>query len=444
MDSKNKEQFAEDYAGEIKPLLLDVGKDFFSRLAYGNVPEDELNGVLKRFETKIYLQPKPEGQFDENAQKVLVTVADPGAFNVIGPLIDKMNGDQKVSEIAVITHGVSQDYFKKQFGDIFSAVNDPDKPILAEITSKFQPDVIVVSMSDNNGPENFALFGGKSILGAKKLFVVVDGWTGMGSAFRGDNIPRMDEIDGVFCNDELAKQVVVQSIPNFPQEKIFDFGTPTTDSVKSENGEELARLGRKKLSLDDETLTVLYGGGIQSDWIEKYGTNPKIEEISFQETVRSLIEAANLHPDQSYALLVRPHPRDPEKGEIFDTSNIDFPENIKVIPADNSKVSFSEAVWAADVAVGIIGTENFKMHARGKKGIFLAFEGSNLGDYMLKKVLGEAVYNALSKNKDVTLIRSGEDLTEYLKDIKRETTSSHQNNITGKNSVDKILEIALG
>lgn len=439
-----KLRFLRKYADEVKPVLGDAKKDVFDRIAQGSASEEEVNESVEEFETKIYSHRKEEGGFDEDAKDVLVTIADPGAFNVAAPIIDRLQNDRRARSIEILTHGVSQKSFRGKFGEGFSQVGDPNKPVLADLGQATAdlgaPDVVLATVSAENGPESVALFGGKSVLGAQRLFLIRDGWGGMGSTFdKGKSTLNMDEIDGIFCPDELSKQVVVDKLPHYSRDRIYDFGTPTIDSVYAEDGADLQRLGREKLGLDDDTIAVLYGGGIQGEWIERYGTDPQIEAKTFSEVVGAIIDVAQNNPAKNYALLVRPHPRDPEKESIYDLSKRELPTNLKVIPADSPTPS--EAIYASDVDLTISSTEAFKNLLRGRQAVFLTLEGKTMGEGMMQRVLGGDAYNQLQRSDGVKFVKDRLNLTRLISGVIRKVSTKRSEE--HESSVDRILDIAL-
>lgn len=445
-ETNDKLRFLQKYADEVKPVLGDAKKDVFDRIVEGSVSEEEVNESAEEFETKIYSHRKEKGEFDENAKNVLVTIADPGAYNVAAPIIDRLQDDPRARSIKILTHGVSQKSFRGKFGEGFLQVGDPDQPVLADLgqatATPGAPDVVFSTVSAENGPESVALFGGKSVLGAKRIYMVRDGWGGMGSTFdEGKSTLNMDEIDGIFCPDELSKQVVIDKLPYFSRDRIYDFGTPTIDSVYAEDGVDLQRSGREKLGLDDDTIAVLYGGGIQGEWIERYGTDPQIEAKTFSEVVGAIVDVAQNNPDKSYALLVRPHPRDPEKESIYDTSGIDLPKNLQIIPAVGPVISPSEAIYASDVDLTISSTEAFKNLLRGRQAVFLTLEGETMGEGMMQRVLGIDAYNQLQRSGGVKFIKDRLDLTRLISGVIRKVSTKRSEE--HESSVDRILDIAL-
>lgn len=438
----DKLDFVERHAGEIKPVLSDDLKGKLDRL--DELSEQELDEILGATETKVFIYQKKQGEYEPGAKNVYLTIADPGAFNVIGPIRERMESDQRVRAIGVLTHGVAGVDFEKAKRQEYARIYDPKRTVLQDIQSAtqiVQPDIVLASVSTQNGPEHVALFGGKGNLGASKIFLIMDGWTGLGSAFAMNR--RVGNIDGVFVNDDLARRVALRSLPSdFPQERVYATGTPTIDSIDNSKADEYAAEGRRKLGIGEETFAFLYGGGEQSAWAKRYGTDPQIETKTFRGVVESLTQLARSKPEDNFALLVRPHPRDPEKDTIFDTSGIDLPANLKAVPAGGDIVSFDQATYAADVSASIISTENFKMPLRGREGVFLAFEGKGMGEYMIRKLFGEEIYEELKANPGVRMVTTRQELIEYLKDKEHHEQTPpkpHQKS----DSVEKILDIIL-
>lgn len=437
-----KLEFLQRYSDELKPVLGDSEKDVFNRIVEGIATNEEVDQAAEAFETKIYTRAKEDSEFDPDAKRVLVTIADPGAFNVAKPLIDELSLDRRVRYIKVFTHGVAQKSFTASYGDNFEQKRSKDDPVLDDLNEDGPIDVALATVSADNGPESVAFYGAKSVLGAQKLYMIRDGWAGVGSSFEdGSRAKNMDEIDGIFCPDELSGRVVLEKLPNYPRNKIYTFGTPTVDSVYTENGVELQRIGREKLGLGDGAVAILYGGGIQSEWIERWGTDPQIEAKTFSEVVEAMREVAQGSSDKNYVLLFRPHPRDPDKESIYDTSGVNLPSNLQIIPATSPTVSPSEAIYASDLDLTISSTETFKNILRSRPAVFLTLEGDEMGEGMMKRVLGADAYHQLATQQGVEFIRDKQDLIKLISGIERKISTKKPQ--AHESSVGRILDIAL-
>ncbi|GEM_PF-3004688 len=441
-ETTDKLKFLQRNADELGPVLGKAKQGVFSRIVEGEASDQEIEESVEDFETKIFIHQKNADECDPRPKRALVTIADPGAFGVIAPIIEGLQNDPRVGEVETLVHGVARESFTKTFGSDFDEIPNPTESVLADLGGRGLVNVAFATISAENGPESIALFGGKSVLGAQRLYLIRDGWGGMGSSFDDRNRSRnMDEIDGIFCPDDLSKQVVINTLPNYPKGRIHSFGTPTVDSVYSEDGVELQRLGREKLGLDEDTIAVFYGGGIQSEWIEKYGTDPQIEARTFSYVVEAIVDVARSNTDKKYALLVRPHPRDPEKDTVYHVSNFGLPTNLQIVPATSPTVSPSEALYASDVDLTIFSTETFKNILRGRPAVFLSLEGDEMGQGMTQRILGKDTYNQLATQEGVEFIRDKQDLIKLISGIERKisTKRPHEH----ESSVGQILDIAL-
>src|SRR3990167_4763491 len=99
--STDKLEFLQRYSDELKPVLGEAKKDVFDRIVQGTATQEEIDQSAENFETKIYIHTKEASEFDQDTKRVLVTIADPGAFNVIKPLINELTQDRRVRSVKV-------------------------------------------------------------------------------------------------------------------------------------------------------------------------------------------------------------------------------------------------------------------------------------------------------------------------------------------------------
>ncbi|MDO8524149.1 MAG: hypothetical protein Q7R99_00795 [bacterium] len=453
-----KIEFIGEHGSEILPLTEGDEREVVKGIIENeeNIPnEKEVEDILEKFETKVFLLEKLEEEIEENAKKVLLTISDPLAIRTMKPLIDKLRSDPRCRAIGIITDNVAGKELEASFQDDeasikFEAIRGEEGSVFLDAlkAADEEPfDVALSTMESSNSPSGSLLYNAKSAFGAEKLFLIFDNWNGIGG--RPDlfnNKAQMESIDGMLCGDNLAKNILSQQLPDFPQEKIVVTGTPILDELEKEKLAECPQKAREKLGLDDNEIAVLYLGDVSADY-EKFGeeVDERINEKTFNQTFEAIIDLAEAQPEKRFALMVRPHPRDPNKENILNLSTESLPENLKVIFATNDLVSINEAGWGCDITLSIISTENFIASLRGKKSIFLGYQ-NGLGGEVLKKVFGEEVLRAIELEKDISIASSLEDLGEQLKDYNRpkeDKITEQSEGVIGKSSTERILNIVL-
>ena len=138
-------------------------------------------------ESQLFVLRKNNGsQFRKN---VLITVDNPGAYNAIKPIICALEGDGRCGSISVIASGIAGENFQRDFGDRFARICNNTGLFLSDLDGLFSdvhlsPDIIICSISAINGPESVALYAGKSVFGAKKIYVIFDAWGALGNIFK--------------------------------------------------------------------------------------------------------------------------------------------------------------------------------------------------------------------------------------------------------------------
>lgn len=347
---KEKLGFIKRHGREIKPIT----KDLETLKAAEDMPADfetildsKIEGVLEEFETKVFILEKSKSRPDQ--KKILVEADNPGAYGEIKTLIAALEQDDRCGGIIAVVSGIAAVSFQKDFGKVFSQVREKDKPVLSDIleaTQRKPVDAVVATLSAQNAPDSVALFGSKSSLGAKKLFLVLDGWGApYWNKVLSENRNNLEKIDGIFCNDELAKSLFCDKFPDFPVDKIYAFGTPALDSLDIEHGDEYRKSGREKLGIDENTKVLLYLGCVSSEAKRIYGGREDVDEKTFQDTFRRVVKLAEENPDQNFVFALRPHPRDDKKEEKYQFArSIALPPNLSFKDGGNV-ISMNEAAY---------------------------------------------------------------------------------------------------
>lgn len=434
------------HEAEFKPVVSDPS--FFDRLREAEVttPDSlEVAQAIEEVSTKVYRFDKPPGDYQPDAQRVLLTASEPLAKNSIAPLIERLRSDPRVRGIGLVTDNVAGKQFEHGL-EGFECIEDPTKPVLADALSMAESepfDIAIVPVDPPNSPNSVALYGAKSVFGARRLYFLATGWVGVGATrlFDQPESKQMDSIDGIFCNDELAKDILRRQLPDFPAEHILVTGTPVVDALEVEKAAEYTAAGRQRLGLNDATITVLFLGHVSGQpGSAESGLHPRISEHTFELTLEQAIQAAKANPQREMALLVRPHPRDPNSAELLELAQRETPANLHVIPADLKSISMQEAAYAADGIASIIGTDNFLASRRGRKGIFLGYEGPGMGGDLLRQYYDPGVQEVIEHSSSMTIARQPEDFAHMLASLER----AQPPEMTEKSdSIARILDAAL-
>lgn len=443
---EDKLKFINQHKDEIRPIASEP--KVVDEIAEGKIvqPEGRVDKIIEEFENKIFICEKKE--YKRGAKRVLITVDNPGPFNNIKGIVSALLKDDRCKSIAVVTGGVSNKAFASEFGDQFQLVRDGDKLLLDDfnqISSEDNPiDITIGSVSSENGPESVALWSGKPIFGAKKTFLIFGEWGGLGSNFN-EKIKNSEEgkkaiaqIDGIFCNDDLAKRILRQHLPDFPPEKIFDTGTPALDSLELPRAEELRQLGRAKLGLRDDDFAVLYLGDCGN--YPEYGCDPALNVETFKKTLTAVIGLAKENPELKFAFLLRPHPRDPEKDKSYEfVKQTDLPANLKVVSATREVVTMNEAAYAADVTTSLVSTENILAPLRGNNSIFLAFEEKGFGKQVVEGLYEPSIIKSMKDAPGIFMANSPEDLREIILKLRKYPENRPRPKDIGRGTVNGIL-----
>lgn len=442
---EDKIRFIRQHATEIKPILSDSEKETLEMLARNSgglgKNDKEIDAIVEEFETKIFLYEKANPPHE--GKGVLISANDGGAYTAISPIIDALKNDSRCRGIGLLASGIAEKRFIRSSENSnfdLVTVSDSSNVItrVLDLTREKLFDIGIGTVTSVNGPESLVLYAGKSSLKLKKLYFILEGWTGLGSSFA-EGGRNLDWLDGIFCNDLLAKKVVQKTLPNFPEDRIFTTGTGQLDSLELDKAEIYELQTRQKLELGPDTIAVLYFGGISSIISDQYGVDEKIEEKTFSQVLDAVCAAAQNNPKKKYALLLRTHPADPNKeeyGRIAEGKSL--PSNVHYINA-NFPITINEACYGADMIFSTCSTENFKAHFRNRVGGFMAFDAPRMGYDFLRAMLGENIIQTIAETEGVLIVKSPEELSSYLSGFER--VKNNRPAVRPENSTQKILDI---
>lgn len=471
--SEEKAEFIKEHSSEILPLIEKDKEevDYVKGLVNGtNEPSDALaekqaEDILEKFETKIFLLEKPEGEYEPNSKRVLITATDPLQFNSVFPIVKSLSKDKRCRAVGLITDNIAgknfEDLMKEETFDFnFKAIKggheqdvaepteyDKTFPVIADGLKMVENDPFDIALVTPDKPSANILFSAKSVFGAKKLYLIDAGWVGV-SGGRVDHplrdesrVDNIDSIDGIFCNDELAKNIIINQLSEFPKEKILVTGTPVIDKLELWRAKELETEGRRKLALNEDEIAILYIGDISPDYFDKSELDRKLNEKTFSRTVEAFFSAAEREKDKKFVLLVRPHPRDPNKEELLKAVGSQS-ENSRIISAGLDVISINEAAYASDVVVSICSTENNLALLRGKRAVYLSYKDPGFGYDLLKIVYGDNL--KIIKDQDgIDFASSPEDFKKIMEELGRSPVKETEKGSEKVNATERMINIIL-
>lgn len=349
---------------------------------------------------------------NSSGKTILITIDNPGAYNAMRPIIHALVSDERCKNIIAVISGVASKNFQIDFSRVFIQVRSHKLLFIADLDMALEenpPDIIICSISAMNGPEVIMLYSGESVFCAQKLYIVFDGWGTLGSAFR-SNQKSMDTVDGFFCNDELAKKMIQYHLPEINEERVYSIGTPVIETIEVEKACEHRKAMRARFYLDEDVRALLFLGDISDGPKNIFGADPRINEITFEKTIMEMGRLAETHSNKKFALLLRPHPRDANKQELYAfMERVCLPSNLVFIDAGVSVVALNEVAYGADVIASICSTENFLAPMRGRRAIYLGYQGFGFGGEFLETIYGKEIMKILSKTQGIAVASSPEE-----------------------------------
>lgn len=348
---------------------------------------------------------------------------------------------KRVCGVVALVSGIAGKEFTKEF-PAFTQKSESESILVdvLSVTGEQSIDIALASVSAKNGPEKPVLYGAKENFGAQNTYLMFDSWGLQKHDFNPEKITAMEHIDGIFCNDAFAASIVHHALPDYPEGDIHAFGIPGTDQLEVEKADMYREETRKKLDIPLDAFVVLYLGDVSSDYAA-LGLDSDINVKTFEKTKAVLTQFAQSHSARNVTLIVRPHPRargtvdaDVLLHEVEETES-----NAHLVSKNGSSpLSINEVSYAADVIMSIMGTENLLAPMRGRRSIYLAYDG--LGELALEDMYGKEPSAEIEQVNGVSKVSSETDLIATLERVSEEPPFKSKN---AKDATKKIIDTIL-
>src|SRR3989344_3498051 len=415
---EDKISFLDRYKQEIKPVLSKEEADLLDHITDGPQDQAQIDAILEKQESKIFTWDRPDA--DKDAVKVLLVGRDPGTAMGLKSLLRTMRESQKIRSIGLLIDGVAQGYLKSELDD-FKQINE-GRLVMPDIFKSAEDayDIIINTISVSNNPATVTVLNEDLLSHDRpnaKSYLVYEAYEG-GVQFR-QFAEQYKNMDGIFCNDDVAKEALRYHIPGINPDKIYSTGTGQTDSLRLEDAEKLHRSGRERLGIPEEAFVVSYLGTISSAY-ERLNLDPEVNEKSWDRTVRTMIRLAEENPAESFTLLYRYHPRDPLREETFERSQtLQLPKNLTLEKATNEQgVTIDETIYASNAIASMTITETIKAKHRKRQGIYLGFNDAGMGGEYLRKSYPPEIIQAMETQGGMMNVGNDTALLTVLRQIR--------------------------
>mgnify|MGYP001612401219 CR=1 FL=1 len=406
--SKEKYIFIQNHEKEIRPLIND--QESLQSVVNGSyVPAERVQSLLEQYETKVLLYERKDAPID--AGRLLFESAQPATFNVIDPLIELLERDEQCAGITLLADNVAGKKFLAENDPHFHVVPSSEHPVFADIPEGPYRAALVLDEGEN-APSSVLLYGAKSVFGAEKLYYLSLGLFGrVAKNIFESSAAKQNEIDFVFSLDEFSKQMFC-SVLGVPEEKVIITGTPLLEGLRVEESDVLRQQGRKALHIADEATTLLYAGFPSGDF-QSAGGDPKLNSLTFEQTLAGVVAAATAEPTRKISLIVRTHPR-ARNVEPPLTPMQELPHNMNVVDGDG--LTYEEAVYASDIiCCNIYSTESLLARYRGREAAVFAFPGKGQLGEILRDNYSEKGEDIIRQSDRMNLIDSPQGISEMIR-----------------------------
>lgn len=348
-------------------------------------------------------------------KRILLEAAEPAAVPTVEALIENLVKDPHCQAICLVADNVAVESFRgKSYGGYVLHEIKGGRGIFENAPGPF--DVAVAIVGPENSPTSFILYSARSVFDAHKFLYVTGGLqSSSASIFTSPNRVRMDPVDEVLVDDELAAELYRIRMPWFEKNQIVPTGTALMDEVRKEDGEGLRASGRRKLGISSATHTLFFSGFPGADFKEA-GGHPDLQLLTLAEALEGARFAASANPTESYVVLVRLHPRSPDKENtrLLSLCEWSTPKNLRIV-TDTSVATYVECVYASDL-VAVMSTSSLVnlSRYRGRTALVFAFEGEGGSRFVFDRLFTEPEAKIIKRVPGIVLAHNAEDVARYL------------------------------
>jgi hypothetical protein len=414
------------HSGAVSRLLAPNQKSSFAQLLS---PQPSAQGAdldtsafldLLRERVLTYRKPQAAGKH------MLFAVSDTGGWAGVAKLIELACQSKDVCQVSLYASGIAlhERFMKSELSSLFREVQDPKASgalyanlcALNEtgLVSNRPVDTVVATVATSYGPEAVSLFSAKSILEAKRLFLVMEAWGTLGVAYNNGRA-EMDEVDGILCNDQLAKQLICHLHPSYDPNRIFMTGTGQLEPNDLQSAQHRQAMARELFKLRGDEVVVFWGGDY---FTPGCGLRESFNIDTRDKLIRAVIEAAARTPEKKYAVLIRPHPGDSGEGheQALDISEFfqGLPANVRLIDASKYVCDMQTAACVSHLVASIGSTETFKVPYTGARGVFLTFDEPGLAGPLYEKGYPNQIRAEIERQSGITVVRTERQLSDLI------------------------------
>lgn len=426
-----KLSFLKKHEDEVLPLVSDPQTK--EALSSVDMSESQVEDTLERFETKIF---SFENKNAETGSRIMLEASQPASRTAVEQILSKLSQHRDCKGITLITDNIAGSTFAEAHPE-FTPERTVDELLLGDIPHT--PDACLVFAEEPiNSPSPMLLHSAKSIFGAKKLYLYITDThisSNASSQFGEQQRRVMDTIDAILVPDEKTQTETATKL-KFPVENIIVVGDPAIDKIKQEDQEKFRTEGRHLLNLDDQTTTLFYSGFPSSDY-DEICANPELNLQTFSHTLTGMRLAAMQAPEQSFALVVRAHPRDSQKAALLNLLSTPVPKNLKLI--DGNSINYQHVIYASDgIACIASSTEHQMGKYRGRKVLLVAYEGKNGSGDVTQAMYGEAP-ESFTEELYVDVILTSEDIVRTVSTLRPFSPAGLSDSTSSTDTITELL-----
>lgn len=314
----------------------------------------------------------------QTGKRVFFTAGEPLAWQNVLPLVQACVQDKEVAAVYVATQGFATGELYAE--RLLRKVTDKDVISRCAVLVNGHPTSVITCPEPPDNRDLWAFLQAKSQWKAQKLFYMIGGWVGFGVSkdlfARGKSFSP-DLPDAIFCNDDLAKQILARQAPGYAH-TLVPCGTPYLQNVMHETrlSESFREEGRRKLLIRENAFVILYLGDVPHDYLAHTNKVALLNEQVLEQILKGCKAIASQQKGKKdIYVLVKPHPRDVVGIDIqrfhgqYPNLRLYFPQRAW----KSLNPSFLELLYASDMICSIAGTETFLAAWRGRCGVFVDF-----------------------------------------------------------------------